>query len=479
MKRVRLAAVVASAFVAASVFISAADPVDPGVTLIGVGAVSGSALDLSGLAGSAICAIDIDKNPTTNCIDAATLGGFGSGVAYTGHDDVFLAVPDRGPFDGRTTVPYLDRFHFMRITVNVGAPFPNVNVSLLDTGFLKSTGNRNFVGDAYAFSTTDPSATLRFDPEGLSVSRDGNFFVSDEYGPYVRKFNRQGHLIEEIAVPSRFLLDPEHGHQTGDINNPIDAASLELAPANNITGRQANRGMEGLAITPDGRMLAGIMQNALIQDNGLNFIGDPFSVPGRRGLNNRILTIDVTTGKSHEYVYTVDAINQGRGVNDMVAINSHEFLALERDNRTRLAVPPTTPNLKRIYRIDLDKNGPSDVTDVSGVDSLPETGGQLAGMNIVPVKKTLVIDLLKDVYKVDATRTIKDVIAEKVEALAWGPDLPDGRHVLYVLSDNDLNPAISTQVYVFAIDGEKAGIDYEPQQLPSPLFPPGQATPKK
>jgi hypothetical protein len=28
----------------------------------------------------------------------------------------------------------------------------------------------------------------------------------------------------------------------------------------------ANKGMEGLAITPDGRTLVGIMQNALIQD---------------------------------------------------------------------------------------------------------------------------------------------------------------------------------------------------------------------
>ena len=67
--------------------------------------------------------------------------------------------------------------------------------------------------------------------------------------------------------------------------------------------------------------------------------------------------------------------------------------------------------------------------------------------------------MLKDVYKVDATHTIKDVIAEKPEALAWGPDLPDGRHVLYLLSDNDLNPNLATQIYAFAIDGAQAGID--------------------
>jgi len=150
------------------------------------------------------------------------------------------------------------------------------------------------------------------------------------------------------------------------------------------------------------------------------------------------------------------------------------FLVLERDNRTKLANPPTVPNLKRIYRIDLSKNGLQDVTDVSNVPSLPEKGTDLAALNITPVPKVLFVDLLNDVYKVDATLTIKDVIAEKPEALAWGPDLPDGRHVLYLLSDNDLNPNLATQIYAFAVDGALAGITYVPQQLPAPMFPPGQ-----
>jgi hypothetical protein len=50
------------------------------------------------------------------------------------------------------------------------------------------------------------------------------------------------------------------------------------------------------------------------------------------GFNNRILTIDLETGEAHEYVYTIEATNQGRGVNEMLAISDHEFLVLERDN---------------------------------------------------------------------------------------------------------------------------------------------------
>src|SRR5262245_63760132 len=83
---------------------------------------------------------------------------------------------------------------------------------------------------------------------------------------------------------------------------------------------------------------------------------------------------------------------------------------------------------------------------------------ELAAMSIVPVTKTLVIDLLDAAYRVSATQTIKDVIAEKVEGMAWGPDLPDGRHLLFVVTDNDLFRGLPTQIYAFAIDGAAAHI---------------------
>jgi len=451
---------VLSALVLLVPFVASLKAADPPIALIGFGLVPGHSLDKSGLSGQQICQVD----DATNCIDRATLGGFGSGLTYTGFDDVFLTVPDRGPFDGRTDVPYLDRFHFMHLTV--GGVFdypgtPNIHATLLDTRFLKAPGNQNFVGDSSEFE-------LRFDPEGVSLGRDGTFFVSDEYGPYINEFNRQGHLIRRIAVPEKFLiLNPK---------SDVDSAgnSLELYPNNNVLGRQANRGMEGLAITPDGRYLVGIMQNALLQDNGLNSA----TPPGRRGLNNRILKIDLETGATNEYVYVVDAINQGRGVNDLLAVNDHEFLVLERDNRSLVPTPGSgnaaaAPNLKRIYKIDLSQSG---LTDVSNVASLPETGAGLASLFINPVSKVLFIDLLNASYKVNATKTIKDVVAEKVEGLAWGPDLPDGRHVLYVTSDNDLYTGLPTQIFAFAINGSPSGanIRYEAQQVAGPMYPPGQ-----
>ena len=403
-------------------------PAIAGITMIGQGPVSGSASDKSGLTG-VICQAGVPAN----CVSKAIFGGFGSDVTYTGHDDVFVAAPDRGPFDGLTDVPYLDRIHFLHITTDVGAPFPNIHTLLLDTRFLQNQDNEIFVGGAGSFEN-------RFDPEGIRLSAHGTLYISDEYGPYVLEFDRQGHLMRRIALPSKFA-----------IANPSSDPNAELL--GNSAGRQANRGMEGLAISPDGSTLLGIMQNALIQDHGLS--------PGttdRLGLNNRILKIDLATGETHEYVYVLEAINRGQGVCEILAINDHEFLVVERDNRSNLQSPPQTPTRKKIYKIDL-----TGATDVSGVDSLP-AGALPAG--IVPVTKTLFIDLLAPEFNLIPT------IAEKIEGLAWGPDLEDGRHVLYVFSDNDLNPGLASQIYSFAID--PALISLEQQFLPGPLYPPGQ-----
>jgi hypothetical protein len=46
--------------------------------------------------------------------------------------------------------------------------------------------------------------------------------------------------------------------------------------------------------------------------------------------------------------------------------------------------------------------------------------------------------------------------------------------VLYVVSDNDLNPTIPTQIYAFAVKASDAGIAFVRQEQPEPMFPPGQ-----
>jgi hypothetical protein len=407
----------------------------PGITLIGKGQIAGTTLDTSGLKGS-ICQ---DGSPA-NCIPKSILGGFGSALTYTGFFNVFIAAPDRGPFDGLTNVSHRDRVYFFKIRTLQRAPFPNIKIELLDTRLLRNQFDQPLVGAAGALSSSfDPLfPPRRFDPEGIRVSPNGTFFISDEYGPNILEFDARGSLVNRIAVPAKF-----------SIPTPSPDPNQELLA--NAVGRQANRGMEGLAISPDGTTLYGIMQNALIQDHGLN--------PGttdRLGLNNRILQINLLTGETREFVYILDAINRGQGACEILAINDHEFLVVERDNRSNLLSPPQAPTRKSIYKINL-----AGATDVSGIESLP-AGALPAG--VVPVSKTLFIDLLDPEFNLAAT------IPEKIEALAWGPDLPDGRHVLYVVSDNDLNPSLATQIYAFAIDPSL--VDYQKQFVATPVFVP-------
>jgi hypothetical protein len=405
----------------------------PGIELVAIGSMPGNVLDKSGLTGN-ICQAG---NPA-NCVPQAIFGGLGSDLTYTGHDSVFIAAPDRGPFDGLTDVPFLDRVHFLHITTNLTTK--QVSTVLLDTRLLKNESGQTFVGAAGAFD-------LRLDPEGIRASPSGTFYISDEYGPYVFEFDRQGHLLRRFDLPSTFTI----AHPSGDPNAEL---------LGNTSGRQANRGMEGLAISANGSTLYGIMQNALLQDGAL-----ATGTTDRVGLNNRILKIDVATGATQEYVYRVEFANRGQGVSEILAINDHEFLVVERDNRSWLSAEPQAPTRKWIYKIDL-----TGATDVSGT-VLPST---TLPSGVTPVQKRLFIDLLEPAYGLQNNDA--RAIAEKIEGLAWGPDLPDGRHLLYVISDNDLVPSRPTQIFAFAIDEAKltTPVSFDQQFLPGPLYPPGQ-----
>lgn len=399
------------------------------IQLVGKGAVPGSASDLSGLTGEIYDAADSSAHVPQNI-----LGGFGSGVAYTGIGDYFVAVSDRGPFDGVTDPAYADRFHIFRFALNIATK--TVTPTLTDTRLLRNRVGESFVGLASAFDTAQPWKTMRFDPEGVRVSRDGSLFISDEYGPYIYEFTRRGRLLRKLPLPNRYLID-----------SPSADANLELSL--NTKGRQANRGMEGLAIAPDGRALFGLMQNPLIQDGGLD------SNLKRAGVNSRLIKISLVTGKVEEFVYQIEAGNGSKhGMNEITAVNDHQFLVVERDGKAGEEAAT-----KKIYLIDI-----SGATDVSKMATLPSTCTTGVDCPFTPVSKTLLVDMLAAEYGLQGPD-----FPEKIEALAFGPDLADGRHVLYVFSDNDLNPDRPSMVFAFAIPAAVLP-GYEPQKFGLSFF---------
>jgi len=375
------------------------------ITLVGVGSIPGDATDLSGLTGKLAS--------ESGTVPHNQLGTFGSGIAYTGVGNIFIATNDRGFADGVTKPDYLDRFQVFEIALDARAQ--TLTPKLLETRLYKTESGQNFVGQSSAFDTADPSTSLRLDAEGIRVAPDGNIFVSDEYGPYIYEFNRQGRRIRTIPVPAKF-----------SIAHPSASGATELSE--NSSGRQSNRGMEGLAISPGGNTLFGLMQSPLLQDGALD------NNLKRIGVNIRLLKLDLKTRATQEFVYPLeDGVENG--ANEILAINDHEFLVIERDGLSGGAA-----KFKRIFRIDIQG-----ATDVSKLSALPRTGS--AGFK--PVSKTLFIDLLDPHYGLAGA-----AFPEKIEGLAFGPDLPDGRHVLYVTSDNDLSSTKPTWFYAFAITAD-------------------------
>ena len=397
----------ALALAALSLFAQSAIATAADIELIGVGKIPGTALD--GLDASP--AILEDNTPQN------IAGGFGSALTYTGIDNLYLATPDRGPASGATS--YLDRYYLLKIEVQPGFPAP-VKAEIVDGRLLTKENGQNFTGLASAFDTTNSPQSLRLDPEGVRVGVKGTFFVSDEYGPFLYEFDASGRRLRALNVPAKFLTD----HPSANSDDELQLATK---------GRQPNRGMEGLAISPDGTKLYGIMQNALIQDGALN---SSFS---RRGFNNRILEIDVNTEATRELLYQLES--RSNGVNEILAINDHEFLVVERDGNGGLDAV-----VKQIFKIDI-----ANATDVTNV-TLPQAAAPLPA-GVTPVQKSPFIDLLDPAFGLAGAN-----FPEKIEGLAFGPDLSDRRHLLLVSSDNDFLLDQPSQLMAFAIAPAKLSL---------------------
>ena len=360
-------------------------------------------------------------------------GAFGSSMyPVPGRQGEFYGLEDRGPNvtapDGSavepipTYDPAIAKFRFVNgkavllrkipLTDTHGHPYSGLVNSQNPTGEVIEDINGHVLAQ-------DPNG---YDPEGLVALRDGTFWVSDEYGPFVTHFNSQGRQIQRLS--------------------PLDGSLPR-----ELLNRVINRGMEGLTITPDGRTLVGIMQSSL-QQADLNGSNAKNIVPVR------IVTYDLRSGTLHEYLFLLDDPKaNGTAVSEIAALSSTQFLVDERDGNF-----PSAGGYKKLWRIDI-----SNATDVgphaqvTGATYDAQHGGLLiAGKTIealtvgettaaaaatlqqagiTPVTSTLFLD-------VDALLTSLDpqdrfYSHDKVE----GVSVLDGGHQIVISNDSDFGIA--------------------------------------
>ncbi|ADP78915.1 esterase-like activity of phytase family protein [Pseudofrankia inefficax] len=274
--------------------------------------------------------------------------------------------------------------------------------------------------------TALPCSATGYDSEGLVALPDGTFWVSDEYGPYITHFDRNGKQIGRIS--------------------PFDGSL-----PSELKFRVPNKGMEGLTITPDGSTLVGVMQSALQTPD---LTAKPANVP-----TLRIVTYNLRTRATHEYLYLLDdPATTGSAVSEITALSNSTFLVDERDGK----VEPGA--FKKLFKIDLA--GATDVgphSTVAGATydaakggllvgtaqrSIDATVGKattaeavttLAGVGVTPVAKALDVDLGGLVSTLDPTGGFFG--HDKVEGVAT----TDHGRTVVVSNDSDFGISGLTQ----------------------------------
>ncbi len=325
--------------------------------------------------------------------------GFFSDIYYDRNNNEWWGVSDRGPGGG--TLPYETRVQRFTLTIdqNTGA-ISNFNV----VQTIKFTSGGQYLN---GLAPTNPGVLGNsFDPEGIVINPlNGNILISDEYGPTLAEFDRAGNLVRRFTVPPNLV--------------PTVAGSPNYTAPIPTSGREVNRGFEGLAISPDGKYAYAVLQDGTIQD-GYNLIS------GTRGIYTRIVKYDMATGLAvGQFAYKLNSSGQGGGVSSIVALGNDKFLILERNNRgigvgANIAGPD-----KNVYQIDL--NGATDVTGIN----LPPTGNLPAGYVAVG-KSAKIIDL-----DANTLAALGNVSPEKWEGLAVGPQLSNGKYLILAGTDND------------------------------------------
>ncbi|PKI23448.1 hypothetical protein CW746_05280 [Staphylococcus succinus] len=346
--------------------------------------------------------IDTKTIPYNQTYKETTIGGL-SGITYNPQNNKWLAISD----DRSEQNPA--RFYEAKLNYN-NDTFNNVKFTKVHT--LKQPDGSTYPNKAqYKEKQTGhvvDAESIRIDPLHNQIMYTSEGDRSLGLNPFIRLATTNGNYLSDIPINNTIKMD--HRSKKGFRNN--------LA-------------LEGSTFSNNGQTLWTSMEGPLIQD-------DTLPTP-ESGALSRITQYDRQGNTLSEFAYPLDAVpekpGKGRpadnGISEMLAINDHEFLTLERASVQ--TDDGSYKNFVRIYKINTNKG-----TDIKNKTSLKHA-------NVKPLKKELIANLNHhDIEKVD-----------NIEGMTFGKKLPNGNDSLVLVVDNNFNKTQKTELLAFEVIPEK------------------------
>lgn len=330
------------------------------------------------------------RSPAISLLDTLTIPANGtqldtpfgglSGIDYDPVGKEFIAISD----DRSENAPA----RFYTLTLGIGEK------GFTDAG-MKVTGVTTLLNsdsEPYGRRTVDPES-IRLDPARSGVLWTTEGSTAAGIPPALLVSDRDGGLHGEIDLPTEFVPELEDGRV--------------------IRGARNNQSLESLAVSPDGKTITAALENALVQDGPAASLNAPSP--------SRVVRFERSTGKLlAQYLYNVDPIENAptepfpepgntywadRGLSELVALNSTDYLAVERSFATGVG-----------FRVKVYW------TSILGASKVK---GSVSGKEKL-MPKRLVFDF-------STTKTVPD----NVEGITWGPKLRNGDRTLVLAVDDN------------------------------------------
>ncbi|GAA3912938.1 esterase-like activity of phytase family protein [Streptomyces lacrimifluminis] len=339
------------------------------LTTVTAGLAAASCLTAAGPANANSLARDTGTAASNACSPTVSLDRFSDALDKTTYD---------GTFVGNLSALAVDR------DGNLAALSDRSSLFTLDRRTLSPTGVVPLADETGA----------ALDSEGLVVDRDSTRLVSSETEPSVRRYSRDGRILDRLPVPD----------------------ALKVAPAGRAT---ANQTFEGLTLLPGGRTLLASMEYAISGDS----TGIVRWQTWERGGGRFAL--------GAQYAYRTDT---GLGVPEVAATPDGRLLVLERGFTAGVG------NTVRLYLAD-----PRHATDTRGVENLTGQGG------VRLVRKTLLADIVNcPSLGATAKQPQPNPLLDNVEGMVVTGRTHGGLRVLLVSDDNQ-NAVQTTRFYFLRV----------------------------